>query len=381
MDFATRNWFSYINENIRLDEGLRDIGLSEFVADAIDSTLHEADESAKTWLGHMWKKTHLHEFVRPSNRIQQFRFDTMEPLLSALDYWTGAAKQDDLDPPKPEVQFESILKEGENWTQEKSERTRLILKTINKTLKDLPLGKWNKAFKKAVKALSKLGLNSKTVDFVKGVLDNAIEQAWIQFQSRFQDVFTFLNMHPDNIRILREHSTMIGADNKAEEEMAEQEDPDQVYHTFDDGSYWYDLETNNCDIEGERMGHCGAAQSGGTLYSLRKPEGKRGKSKSYVTIEFDGETISQIKGRGNSVPPEATWTHIEWFIDNMGVTEVTEEGEYSDEPENFEEMNHYLESRTNANFQGSRENRMEEIERDLNGVDYEYSGMDYCQVY
>jgi len=69
MDFATRNWFGYINENIRLDEGLRDIGLSEFVADAIDSALHQAPESAKTWLGHRWKTTHLHLLLRPSNRI------------------------------------------------------------------------------------------------------------------------------------------------------------------------------------------------------------------------------------------------------------------------------------------------------------------------
>jgi len=393
MDFATRNWFSYINENIRLDEGLRDIGLSEFVADAIDSTLHAADESAKTWLGHMWKKTHLHEFVRPSNRIQEFRFNTMEPLLSALDYWTGGAKKDDLEEPKPEVQFERKLQEETEAEMEarvtkrtgdlvdRAKNVKFVLQAINKTIKDEPLGKWNKAFKKAAKRLSKLGINSKTVDFVKGVLDNAIEQAWKQFQSRFNDVFTFLNMHPDNIRILREHNTMIGADNKAEEEIAEQEKPDQIYHTFDDGSYWYDLETSSCDLEGERMGHCGSAQSGGTMYSLRKPEGKRGKSKSFVTIEFDGETVSQIKGRGNTAPPEIMWPHIEWFIDNMGVTEVTEEGEYSDEPENFEEMNHYLESRTNANFQGSRENRMEEIANELNSTDYEYQGMDYCEVY
>jgi len=381
MDFATRNWFSYINENIRIDEGLRDIGLSEFVADAIEASIADAPESAKTWLGHMWKKTHLHQFVRPSNRIQEFRFNTMEPLLSALDYWTEFAKQEDLEVPRPEPQFESILKEGENWSTEKAKRTRFVLQNINKTIKDLPLGKWRKAFKKAVKALSKLGLNSETVEFVQETLNLAITKAWLAFSSRFRDTLVFLNMHPDNIRILDQYQNMVDADNKAEEEIAEQESPDQVYHTFDDGSYWYDLETSNCDIEGERMGHCGSAQSGGTMYSLRKPEGKRGKSKSFVTIEFDGETVSQIKGRGNTAPPEIMWPHIEWFIDNMGVTEVTEEGEYSDEPENFEEMNHYLESRTNANFQGSRENRMEEIAGDLNGIDYEYSGMDYCQVW
>ena len=42
MDFTTRNWFGYINENIRLDEGVRDIGLTEMIADFIESALHSA---------------------------------------------------------------------------------------------------------------------------------------------------------------------------------------------------------------------------------------------------------------------------------------------------------------------------------------------------
>ena len=104
------------------------------------------------------------------------------------------------------------------------------------------------------------------------------------------------------------------------------------------------------------------------MYSLRKPEGKRGKSKSFVTIEFDGETVSQIKGRSNSVPPNIMWTHIEWFIDNMGVTYVTEQGEHSDDPGAFEEMNHYLDQKTNANFSGNREERVAELESELENV-------------
>jgi len=319
--------------------------------------------------------------------------------LSALDYWTGGTKKEDLDEPKPEVQFgaphsgprppwgwgpiaEARLTEEETEAEmearvtkrtenlaDRAKHVKFVLQTINKTIKDEPLGKWNKAFKKAVKRLSKLGLNSKAVDFVKGVLDNAIEQAWASFSSRFQDVFTFLNMHPDNIRILSDIENMADADNKAEEEIAEQEDPDQILHTFDDGSYWYDLQTSNCDLEGERMGHCGAAQSGGTMYSLRKPEGKRGKSKSFVTIEFDGEIVSQIKGRSNSMPPEIMWPHIEWFIDNMGVTEVTEQGEHSDDPEAFMEMNAYLEQKTSANFSGNRQTRVDELESELENID------------
>jgi len=385
MSYSTDKWFRYLKENVRLEEGLRDIGLSEVIIDSIESALHDAPENAKTWLGHRYKKTFLHQFVRPSNRIQKFRFDTMEPLLSALDYWTGGAEKEDIDPPLPEVEFESLLREGEEWSEEKAKRTKFVLQNINNTIKDQPLGKWNKSFKKAVKNLSKLGLSSETVEFVQEVLRNATQEAWKQFHSRFNDVFTFLNMHPDNIRILDEYNNMAAADSRAEEEIRAQESPDQILHTFDDGSYWYDLETGSCDLEGQRMGHCGAGQSGGNLFSLRKPEGKRGKSKSFVTLELGdgdmGETLFQIKGRGNSVPPEETWPHIEWFIDNMNVQAVEEQGEYSDEPEAFQEMNDYLEGRTHVSFSGNRESREEELRIELDNADYEFQGMDFCEVY
>jgi hypothetical protein len=386
MDFATRNWFGYINENIRLDEGIRNIGLTEMIADFIESALHEAPESAKTWMGHRWKKTHLHQYM-PRIQMQRLRFETMEPLLSALDYWTGGTKSDDLplDEPTPDVQFENILKENIEWSAEKAKRTKFILQNINRTIKDDALGKWPRAFKKAVKALGKLGLKSDVVEFVQEVLQNTEDRAWKAFETRFREVFTFLNMHPDNIRVLAEYENMVAADEKAEEEMAEMEDPDQIVHTFDDGSYWYDLDTTSCDIEGERMGHCGAGQSGGTLFSLRKPEGKRGKSKSFVTLEMgdgeQGETLFQIKGRGNSAPPEATWYHIVWFIDNMNIQAVEEQGEYSDNPEDFLEMNDYLESQTNVNFAGNRQTRVDELENELQNLGYEMDGLDHSEVY
>jgi hypothetical protein len=386
MSYSTDKWFQYLNEDVRtLEEGLRDIGLSEQVINYIESSLHSASENAKTWMGHMWKKTFLHEFVRPSNRLQKFRFDTMEPLLSVLDYWTGGAKEDDIDPPLPKVEFESLLREGEEWTAEKAQRTKFVLKNINTVLKDQPLGKWSKAFKKALKNLTKLGINSETTEFIKTVLDNATEQAWKQFQSRFNDVFVLLNLHPDNIRLIQKNNSMQRADEIAEEELRNQEDPEQVLHTFDDGSYWYDLDTGSCDIEGERMGHCGAGQSGGTLFSLRKPEGKRGKSKSFVTLEMgdgnQGETLYQIKGKENSVPPEETWPHIEWFVDNMNIQAIEEQGEYSANPEDFAEMNFWLEKRTGVQISGNRESREEEIRNELDNADYEFQGMDFCEVY
>ena len=380
MHNSSDKWFRYLKENVRLDEGVRDIGLTEMIADFIESALSEASESAKTWMGHRWKKTHLHQYM-PRIQMQRLRFEAIEPLLDALKYHTAGTKQKDLDPPELDVQFESILKENVEWSEEKAERTRQVLKNINRTIKDESLGKWPRAFKRAAKNLSKLGLKSEVVEFVQEVLQNTEDRAWKAFETRFRDTFTFLNLHPDNIRVLAHYELMVDADNIAEKELLEQEDPDQILHTFDDGSYWYDLQAGSCDIEGERMGHCGAGQSGGNLYSLRKPEGKRGKSKSFVTIEAHSDTVYQIKGRGNSAPPEATWNHIVWFIDNMGIDIVEEKGEYSDAPEDFEEMNDHLERYTNASFAGNRQARVDELENELQNLGYEMDGLERSEVY
>ena len=55
MDISTSNWFEYLNENIRLTEGLRDIGLPEFVVDFIENAMPKAPEKAKVYAGNGWK--------------------------------------------------------------------------------------------------------------------------------------------------------------------------------------------------------------------------------------------------------------------------------------------------------------------------------------
>ena len=58
------------------------------------------------------------------------------------------------------------------------------------------------------------------VEFVQEVLHNTEDRAWKAFETRFRDVFIFLNMHPDNIRILDQYELMVDADKKAEEEIS-----------------------------------------------------------------------------------------------------------------------------------------------------------------
>ena len=50
MSLSSNNWFKYINE-MRLNEGVRDIGLPEVVIDRIEDTLSDSSE--------VRRKTHL----------------------------------------------------------------------------------------------------------------------------------------------------------------------------------------------------------------------------------------------------------------------------------------------------------------------------------
>ena len=92
----------------------------------------------------------------------------------------------------------------------------------------------------------------------------------------------------------------------------------------DDGSeyYWVKIDSNFCDKESERMGHCGRSGSGNILYSLRsiKPYGKGHTiSDSHVTIAYNPEEnkILQAKGKKNQKPSERYFPYIFDFIKLM----------------------------------------------------------------
>ena len=110
---------------------------------------------------------------------------------------------------------------------------------------------------------------------------------------------------------------------------------DKVIHEFDNGYYWYDIRSHACDFEGKEMGHCGRGEEG-SLVSLRAGGGR--KMKPFITLEFDGSTLYQIKGKGNRAPKEDLWTYVDWFIENMGVERITESGQHSADPAGFDAM-------------------------------------------
>ena len=119
-------------------------------------------------------------------------------------------------------------------------------------------------------------------------------------------------------------------------------DPDKVIHTFDNGYFWYDVQSHACDFEAKEMGHCGRGDQG-ALISLRS--GEKRKMKPFITLEFDGTTLYQIKGKANKAPKSDLWPYIDWFVENMGVERIVEAGRHSDDGLGFAEMLAYLEEK------------------------------------
>jgi hypothetical protein len=128
---------------------------------------------------------------------------------------------------------------------------------------------------------------------------------------------------------------------------------DQVLHTFDNGYFWYDIQSHACDFEGKKMGHCGRGDRG-QLYSLRSGE-KRREIKPMVTLEMDEDrTVYQIKGKANEAPKQDLWPYIDWFIENADVERITEEGMHSSDGAGFDEMIEYLKQKhPNVKFEDS----------------------------
>ena len=88
MDIATGSWFEYLNEEVRLDEGLRDIGLPEAIADAIEDAMPNASEKGKMWMGKQWKVARMYEAQAAKSMV----FNVVNSLIDELGYYRPPAK-------------------------------------------------------------------------------------------------------------------------------------------------------------------------------------------------------------------------------------------------------------------------------------------------
>jgi len=375
MDISTGNWFEYLREEV-LTEGLRDIGLPEVIIDFIEEGMPNAPEKSKMYAGNNWKEHRLGNpgyidstqqnwlsFMERNFRDQiQLPRATHSPVAARTVAPYDVHGMED-GPPEKRVVYD-------DETIEQNKKIAFVADNIKQAWAK-PAGTWRKTFMKAVKALSKAGLPSEKVEVVKDELQRNMLAQWRTYWGRYNELFSWLNDEPTNYEMIK-GDDIDNAYNTAMQDLENQEDPEQILHKFEDGSYWYNLQVSNCSVEGERMGHCGS-DSRGVLVSLRKRQSKRKASSSYVTMTWDSDTLYQIKGRSNDAPPMEMWDHIEWFIRNMDISSVQETGEHSNDEEGFREMIEYLQPRnrdvnfTGAVDEGAMQEAIDEVVNDYDG--------------
>ena len=222
MSFATDKWFQHIRGEL-LTEGLADIGLDEMIQKEIEAKMPEASEKGRMWVGTAWKSL---DGKRVSNYgwFEGYLRNTIMERVRAFQV-------------------------GEN---------NILLNLVN-AYTTQPVGKWPRAKRKF--ARNSLRFKVPNREITQTVLDHKVleERTWRWFSSRIENVITTLNQKPNNYQIIKDISPSDYqlAENECFDFQQTQEDPDQIMHVFDDGTYWYDLDTYQCETESNRMGHCG----------------------------------------------------------------------------------------------------------------------------
>jgi len=394
MTNATDNWFRKLNEeryDMLTEAKVEDFNLPDIIVGKVRAYLHGTSEKGRIWAAEQWKEQPM-----PATEAWKNKFvnPTIEEIDKLLDGPPGHEKLG-----------------GDKWEEFKDDirKVAFISDNLDKALTSQTegaQGRLKKSINKAEKALkrnpyiksiftSDEEMNERLGDIFGRMKDFAYNTMWTGFYENSRNIFTYLNDDPSNYEYFKgkdvwdpveityydrttrkkETADFQDLDTYAEYLLQNIEDEQMIIHTFEDGSYWYDLDTRRCSVEGQRMGHCGAADEG-TMWSLRyMPKGRKWSS-SLVTIEYDQdtETVHQIKGRDNNAPHKGTWPHIVWFIDEMDVEYIAERGQHSDDHEGFEKLREYLEENTNATFRDSTEEQAEQLEEDLREIERSVNG-------
>ena len=317
----------------------------------------QAPEKSKTYVGNQWKKWSLNRAY--VDRPQKFWVDWMREnfedeiqvkMVGDERAATGEIVARTITPYRIDRDVgPQQRKQYDEETIEQNKKIAFVVQNVKAAI-GKPPGTWRKSFMKATKALSKAGVPSEKVEKAKEFLQEFYISEFRRFWNSFDELFSWLNSEPTNYEMIKGEDDLYDAQRIAIEDLNTREDPEQVLHQFEDGSYWYNLDVSSCSVEGERMGHCGG-DTRGVLVSLRKRHKGRKASSSYITMTWEvenydgGSTLYQIKGRSNDAPPEEMWDHIDWFIKNLNITSVEEAGEHSNDQEGFREMNDYLSAR------------------------------------
>ena len=211
----------------------------------------------------------------------------------------------------------------------------------------------NRYRKRYVKKLKKAGLTKQAEASDKVFVDAMVKWTEKFAMSDIETIIKAVVEDPDDFQAIlkfaepkREKTKLSAAAVQAKRLLQrEPEDPQKVVHKFKDGYYWYDIRSDACTLEGQKMGHCGKGMAGGNLYSLRSPSGTKKDPDPHVTIELTAPgIIYQIKGKGNAAPVKKYWPYVSWFIKNIKSTEGKPVTGYMEEKAlpGFSEMYDYL---------------------------------------
>jgi hypothetical protein len=316
-----------------LTEGVEDIGLPPDIAHYLrqqNKIYGPVENSHLTWIGRLIKD------LRHPNYFSARTHQTIVEDIVGRGFWPDTPEGEEAWH-KAKTYFDDFYERVNGESSMAASRPNIM------DMKGLKKG--------ARRMLKKLNAHAYVIEQLDSFLDYRMLQLVKSQQANYAPIMELLKEDPayyDELRTGEDelfYSDLSEASALARKITANPpKKKDQVIHEFDDGYFWYDLRKNACEIEGKQMKHCGGADNG-TLYSLRTGA-KRTDIKRYITLSMDEDkTVHQIKAKGNRAPTKELWPYIDWFLENMDVTQVREVGQHSEDGVGFAEMLGHLKNK------------------------------------
>ena len=333
----TNKWKEFL-----LLEAVEDIGLPPKVARLLrqqNETYGPVENKHLTWIGQLVKSAGSH-YLLPRDNLQEIERHLLHSIRVTLEKRASA---------DPGRRFEIIEGYDELWADAKAP----LIEFGDELPPDGPSIDLIKKFKKRfMKYLRRLEIEPKFLKGFNSYVDNRMEIGAQHLSKYIKPIVELLSEDPGAYNDIRDVDPLpgLGASSRLRAAAEQAQDlldnppknPDQVIHEFDNGYFWYDIQSHACKFEAQKMGHCGRGEDG-VLYSLRTGEKRR--VKPMVTLEFDDGIIYQVKGKGNTAPKKDLWPYISWFIENMDVRRIQEAGQHASDSAGFEEMLEYLQEK------------------------------------
>ena len=336
-----------------LQEGVEDIGLPPAISFFLrqqNDAFGPVENKHLTWIGNLVKNARS-DLLLPRENLMEIRRQLKQAVRYTLEA-RGEHRREDVAQSWGEV-F------GELW----AEALAPLMEFRDEREKQSPNITDIKKFKKRfMKNLRRLEISPQFIKGFDSYVDNrmikGVEGAFMMFIKPImlllsEDPASYKDLATRDEGFVQHHHLLRVAGTNAQEILdSPPKAEDQVIHTFDNGYFWYDIQSHACDFEGKKMGHCGRGDRG-SLYSLRSGE-KRREIKPMVTLEFADGNVYQIKGKANKAPKQDLWPYIDWFIENADVKRILETGMHSDDGLGFAELREYLEEKhPNVKFSDS----------------------------